>query len=470
MRAHVYFRNNGLCCLGMVLLSFLLIILFPGVISTNAQSTGGRIRGTVTDPSGGAVTGAKLQLTNEANGTQRDTESGANGEYIFLEVPVGTYQIEVSQKGFKKYLRKGLLVNLNEVVGLDTPLQLGGSTETVEVTGAPPLVDTTSTQLGAVVNERAISQLPLAQRDAYQLLQLQPGVQSQVGLDTVYGSDRAGVVSVNGGRGRDNNFTVNGGDGNDQFAGLPAIQPSPDAIAEFRVLTNTFDAEYGRNSGAVVNVVTKSGTNDIHGNGYEFFRNQNLNAKGFFDTTKLDYLQNQFGATLGGPIKKDRTFFFVTYEGDRIRRGTSGDTVTVPTAAERLGDFSAGGQALAGDLSSGLNFAGQITQQGFADLLNSRAGCASAVQAQQPGAIIQAGSFYGSHLQDPNNPNSPVLPGIFTNTIIGVDNQIPVQCFDPTAVDLLKQFVPQANIGDNTFKRVPLVHEHSNQFTAKIDH
>src|SRR5258708_7420338 len=335
MRAHVYFRNNGLCCLGMVLLSFLLIILFPGVISTNAQSTGGRIRGTVTDPSGGAGTGAELQLTNVAKGTQRDTESGANGEYIFLEVPVGTYQIEVSQKGFKKYLRKGLLVNLNEVVGLDTPLQLGGSTETVEVTGAPPLVDTTSTQLGAVVNERAISQLPLAQRDAYQPLQLQPGVQSQVGLDTVYGSDRAGVVSVNGGRGRDNNFTVNGGDGNDQFAGLPAIQPSPDAIAEFRVLTNTFDAEYGRNSGAVVNVVTKSGTNDFHGSTYEFFRNNALNAKGFFDTTKLAYLQNQFGATLGGPIRKDKTFLFVPQAniGDSLFQG-------VPLGHERSNQFT----------------------------------------------------------------------------------------------------------------------------------
>src|SRR6266481_7321538 len=169
MRLDVSVRHPGLCRLGAVLLCLLAIGSFPGVISTSAQSTGGRIRGTVTDPSGGAVTGAKLVLTNEANGTQRDTESGGSGEYIFLEVPVGTYQIEVSQKGFKKYLRKGLLVNLNEVVGLDTPLQLGGSTETVVVTGAPPLVDTTSTQLGAVVNERAVSQLPLAQRDAYQL-------------------------------------------------------------------------------------------------------------------------------------------------------------------------------------------------------------------------------------------------------------------------------------------------------------
>jgi len=161
---------------GVSFLSMLALVFLLSSRPLGAQSTGGRMRGTVTDPSAGAVSGAKLVLTNEANGTQRDTESGGSGEYIFLEVPVGTYQIEVSQKGFKKYLRKGLVVNLNEVVGLDIPLTLGGSTETVVVTGAPPLVDTTSTQLGAVVNERAVSQLPLAQRDAYQLLQLQPGV------------------------------------------------------------------------------------------------------------------------------------------------------------------------------------------------------------------------------------------------------------------------------------------------------
>jgi len=436
MRANVSFRHPGLCRLGAVLLYLLAIGSFSGVISTGAQSTGGRIRGTVTDPSGGAVTGAKLVLTNEANGTQRDTQSGSSGEYIFLEVPVGTYQIEVSQKGFKKYLRKGLVVNLNEVLSLDTPLQLGGSTETVEVTGAPPLVDTTSTQLGTVVNERAVSQLPLAQRDAYQLLQLQPGVQSQVGLDTVYGSDRAGVVSVNGGRGRDNNFTVNGGDGNDQFAGLPAIQPSPDAIAEFRVLTNTFDAEYGRNSGAVVNVVTKSGTNDFHGSTYEFFRNDALNARGFFDSSKLAYLQNQFGATLGGPIRKDKTFFFVTYEGDRIRRGSSGDTVNVPTLAERNGDFSEGGNG---------QFQGALTSDAVASTLNSRCGLGIPLPSTQAGQSVAWSSIF---------PNQ----------------HIPTNCFDPTAADLFAQYVPPPNVGDSFFQGVPLGHERSNQFTMKIDH
>jgi hypothetical protein len=413
-----------------------LLLLSAGSIAS-AQSTGGRIRGTVSDPSGGTVAAAKVVIINEATGAVRDTESSATGEYIFLEVPVGNYRIQIDQLGFKKYLHKDVIVELNGVVSVDVVLVVGGSTEIVEVTGAPPLVDTTSTQLGAVVNERMISQVPLAQRDTYQLLQLQPGVQSQVGLDSVYGSDRAGVVSVNGGRGRDNNFTVNGGDGNDQFAGLPAIQPSPDAISEFRVLTNTFDAEYGRNAGAVVNVVTKSGTNSYHGNLYEFFRNQGMNARGFFDTQKLDYLQNQFGATFGGPIKKDRTFFFATYEGNRIRRGTSSDTVSVPSDAERAGDFSAGSP-----------FAGTLSDDTFAGILNARPGCAAAVSAAG-GAAIAAGTAYSD---------------------IFVNNQVPTSCFDPTALDLLDQFVPHANRPDGTFQSVPLGHEHSDQFTLKIDH
>jgi len=246
-----------------------------------AQSTGGRIRGTVTDPSGGAVASAKVTLINEATNVTREAQSGASGEYIFIEVPIGSYEIDLTIHGFKKYVHKGVGLDLNQVLTVDINLQLGGSTEVVEVTGAPPVVDTTSTQLGAVVNERSSTQLPLNQRNVYQLLQLQPGVQSQLGNDLFFGSDKAGVVTVNGGRGRANNYSVNGGDGNDLFVNGPAIEPSPDSIEEFRVITNNFDAEYGRNSGAVVNVVTKSGTNDLHGSFYEFFRNDVLNARAF---------------------------------------------------------------------------------------------------------------------------------------------------------------------------------------------
>src|SRR5882672_3121823 len=426
------FEKTGKAILCWAMATMVAVTMFFAV-TADAQSTGGRIRGTVVDPSGGAVAGAKVLLINEANGTQRDTPASATGEYIFLEVPVGTYQIQVNQTGFKKYLRKGIVVNLNEVVNLDIVLQVGGSTEIIEVTGTPPLVDTTSTQMGAVVGSRAVSELPLAQRDTYQLLQLQPGVQSQLGVDNLYGSDRAGVVSVNGGRGRDNNFTVNGGDGNDQFANLPAIQPSPDSIEEFRVLTNTFDAEYGRNSGAVVNVVTKSGTNEYHGNFYEFFRNQALNAKGFFDSQKLDYLQNQFGVTFGGPIKKDKTFFFVTYEGDRLRKGSSSDTVTVPSDPERTGDFSA------------TPFSGAVTTDFFAQTLNNRCGLNIPMPSTTPTGKV---------------PYSAIFP----------TNVIPQACMDQTALDLLNQYVPSANRPDGTFQGVPLGHETSDQFTIKVDH
>jgi carboxypeptidase family protein len=415
---------------------FTLIVTFCSPVLC-AQSTGGRIRGTVTDPSGATVAGANVVITNQANGSQRDTRTGANGEYIFLEVPVGTYEVEVNQAGFKKYLRKGIALDLNQIVSVDIALQVGTASETIEVTGAPPLVDTTSTQLGAVVGERAVSELPLAQRDTYQLLELQPGVQGQLGVDNVYGSDRAGVVSVNGGRGRDNNFTVNGGDGNDQFANLPAIQPSPDAIAEFRVLTNTFDAEYGRNSGAVINVVTKSGSNELHGNLYEFFRQKDLNAQGFLDFEKLDYLQNQFGATLGGPIKKDKTFFFVTYEGDRLRKGVSSDQVTVPTVAQRTGDFSA------------TPLQGGVTTDFFAQTLNSRCGLNVPLPSTLPGP-----------------PSQQIVP----YATIFPDNIIPQQCMDQTALDLLKNYVPLGNVSDTIFQAGPLQHEHSNQFTVKIDH
>ena len=193
----------------------------------------------------------------------------------------------LSWPDFKKSVQNSVTVDVNQVVTLNSVLQIGATQETVEVTSEAPQVDTTSTQLGAVINDRSVNELPLNTRDTYQFLQLQPGVQSQLGNGSgslFYGSDDAGSVSVNGGRARSNNFSVNGGDANDQFVNLPTIQPTPDSIEEFRVITNTFDAEYGRNSGAVVNVITKSGTNNFHGNLYEYFRNKVLNAQGYFNT------------------------------------------------------------------------------------------------------------------------------------------------------------------------------------------
>jgi carboxypeptidase family protein len=432
-------RVKWLCCRRVLWAAFLAVMsLFISNQSGYAQSTGGRIRGTVTDASGSAVVGATVTLINTATNVSRDTTSGANGDYQFLEVPVGTYEIDVTQTSFKKFVRKDIAVDLNQVIGVDITLTVGGSTETVEVTGQPPVVDTSSTQLGAIVNERSSTQLPLNERDVYQLLQLQPGVQSQLGNDTFYGSDRPGVVTVNGGRGRSNNYSVNGGDGNDLFANLPAIQPSPDSIEEFRVITNSFDAEYGRNAGAVVNVVTKSGTNDFHGNVYEFFRNTDLNAKPFTfsPAPKPDFHQNQFGGTFGGPIKKDRTFFFVAYEGRRIIQGVVSQPVTVPTAAQLNGDFSAS------------PLSGTSPTSTVASLLNDRPGCAAAVQGAG-GAPIAAGTPYSS---------------IFPNS------QIPTACFDPVASALAKQYVPTTTNSSGQVIAVPNRTDNGDQFQGRFDH
>jgi hypothetical protein len=422
------------------ILGFGIVALATAVFAATAfaQSTGGRIRGTVTDPSGGAVASAPVQLINEATHATRESQSGANGEYIFVEVPVGSYEIDLSAPGFKKYVRKGIALDLNQVITIDVALQLGGSTDVVEVTGAPPVIDTSSTQLGAIVNERSSTQLPLNQRDVYQLLQLQPGVQSQLGNDLFYGSDRAGVVTVNGGRGRANNYSVNGGDGNDLFANLPAVEPSPDSIDEFKVIANAFDAEYGRNSGAVVNVVTKSGTNNIHGSFYEFLRNDKLNTHPFSFTPapKPAFKQNQFGGTFGGPIKKDKTFYFASYEGRRIVQGIVSQPQTVPTAAQVGGDFS-----------GGTPFQGTLADSTVAGVLNDRTGCAAAVNAAGGAAIV------------PGTPYAAIFP----------NNQIPTACYDPVALSLL-QYVPGAGGNASTVTTVPKKRDRGDQFQIKVDH
>jgi hypothetical protein len=454
MKVHARFRQlRSMCCRSILSATILAVAFCFAVPSAGAQSTGGRIRGTVMDQSGGAVAGASVTLINEATHATRQVQTSGTGEYIFIEVPVGSYEIEANQQGFKKYVRKGIPLDLNQVLTVDIALQLGGSTDVIEVTGAPPVVDTTSTQLGAVVNERSSTQLPLNQRDVYQLLQLQPGVQSQLGNDLFYGSDKAGVVTVNGGRGRSNNYSVNGGDGNDLFVNLPAVQPSPDSIEEFKVITNNFDAEYGRNSGAVVNVVTKSGTNELHGSFYEFFRNDVLNAKAFTFTPapKPGFKQNQFGATLGGPIKKDKTFIFGAYEGRRIVKGIDSQQVTVPTAAEVTnGDFSSGVAAL--------QFTGTLTDGTVANVLQARCGSGSSLPASQalsPAAQAQVANV----INGTPEPYSTIF----------INKQIPTGCFDPVALALAKLYLPPASSANKVIS-VPNNRDRGDQFQIRLDH
>ena len=424
-------------------LTIFLFALVAGFFTEGAWAqTTGNLRGTVSDPSGLVIAGAKVTVTLNGTSTSRSAASDTKGEFLFPTLPAGEYTVEIETSGFKKYVQGHVAVTLGHVVEVNATLQIGEVTQTVTATEAAAQVETTSTQLGAVMNSRAVVNLPLNTRDTYQLLQLQPGVQSQQGYDLFAGSENAGVVSVNGGRGRSNNFNVNGGDANDQFIAVPAVQPSPDTIEEFRVLTNTFDAEYGRNSGSVVNVVTKGGTNSIHGDAYEFFRNTKLDARGFFDGTRPQWNQNQFGGTFGGPIRKDKTFFFVSAEDREIVQGNPSDLVTLPTAAERNGDFTAGPSGAQSP------FSGTLGDNYLAGVLNQRPGCAGAVLAGG-GAPIAAGTAWSS---------------IFPN------NQIPRQCFDPTAAALLNQYVPLPNIGFNNYQSVPTGKESGIQSTTRIDH
>jgi Carboxypeptidase regulatory-like domain/TonB-dependent Receptor Plug Domain/TonB dependent receptor len=404
--------------------------------------TTGEIRGSVKDQSGAIVQGAVIIVTLSGTDTTRGVTSDNDGSFDIPELAVGTYFLSAEAGGFKKFIAKDIIVSIGHVNVVAIVLQVGGSKETVTVEADAAQVETTSTQIGAVMTDQSIRELPLNTRNAYQLLQLQPGVQSQVGADLFYGSSNAGVVSVNGGRGRSNNYMVNGGDGNDIFVNGPAIQPSPDAIEEFRVLTNTFDAEYGRNSGSIVNVVTKSGTNDVHGDVYEFLRNKALNTRGYFDPFLLDYNQNQFGATIGGPIIKDKTFIFGSYEGNRLTQGISSGNVTLPSSGEAVGDFSAGQP-----------FTGTLTDAPFASQLGARttgssAGttCSQAVAAEG-GAPIAAGTPFAS---------------IFPN------NQIPIECYDPTALALYNKYV--APFGTGTVATGPNLNERGDQFTIRFDH
>jgi hypothetical protein len=420
-------------------LTLALCLFLPTLLS--AQGTGGRILGRISDPTGAVLSGVKVTATNEATGVGQDALSNDSGDFAFPNVPVGTYSLSFDLKGFKKAVRRSIALDVNQVITLNMTMQLGENQEVVDVTAEAPLVDTSSTQLGAVVNNRSVNELPLNARDTYQFLQLQPGVQSQLGSSggTFYGSSDAGAVSVNGGRGRSNNFSVNGGDANDQFVNLPTIQPTPDAIEEFRVISNTFDAEYGRNSGAVVNVVTKSGTNQLHGNVYEYFRNTVLNAQGYFNTVKPQENQNQFGGTFGGPIVKDRSFFFVSYEGRRVRQGISGQTVTVPNPQDRGGIFPGG-------------LGGGITDQFTADALNGRPGCTAAITGAG-GQMPAAGSNWSDIFPVDGNGNAT----------------IPTACQDPVAIDMLR-FVPAANRPDGiNYQAVPASADTQNQFTFRFD-
>jgi len=301
-----------------------------------AQSTA-EVRGVVQDETGGIIPGATVAAINELTGLERATVSDDRGRFIFPRLPVGTYRVEATLEGFRKFATATFRLNVEDVQQVNVVMAVGQLSDAVTVSGSALTVETVGGAISEVVDERRIRELPLNGRDPLQLQLLLPGVVPGQGSTTM---QQQGGISVHGLRGISNNYMLDGGDNNDALGGVAAIVPNPDALEEFTVLTSNFSAEYGRNMGAVINAVTKSGTNQFRGSVYEFLRNDALDAKQFFALEKGKLRRNQYGGSLGGPITRDRTFFFFAYEGLRERRGVSTSNLVVPTAAERAGDFS----------------------------------------------------------------------------------------------------------------------------------
>jgi outer membrane receptor protein involved in Fe transport len=305
-----------------------------------AQSTA-EIRGTVQDESGGVLPGVVVTSINERTGLARSTVSDSAGRFNVPRLPVGSYRVEAALQGFKKFATAPFELNVEDIRQVTVVMTVGTVEEGITVSGTASTVETVGGALSQLVDERRIQELPLNGRDPLQLQVLLPGVVQGTGNTTM---QQQGGISVHGLRGISNNYMLDSGDNNDVLGGVAAIVPNPDALEEFTVQTSNFGAQYGRNMGAVINAVTKSGTNQFRGGLYEFLRNDALDAKQFFALQKSELKRNQFGGTVGGPVRRDRAFFFFAYQGLRERKGESRSNLVVPTALERSGDFSQSSQ------------------------------------------------------------------------------------------------------------------------------
>jgi hypothetical protein len=308
-----------------------------------AQTTNGSIGGTITDASGSAVGGVQIQVENPDTGFQRSTNSLDNGTYTLPQLPPGVYNVTIQKSGFATATRKDFRLLVNQAATMDYSLSVAAVNETVEVTGAPPPLNTTNATLGDVIQHEQIVDLPLNGREFTQLALLAPGAapqeSGQQGAFTVKQGAGAVSPSVNGQRGQQNNFTMDGVLNNAIYTNTWVLSPPPDVVQEFNVQSHITDAQFGISSGANINLVSKSGTNDFHGTVWEFFRNDKLDARNFFDQSKPPYRQNQYGVTFGGPVIKNKTWFQAYWEGFRSAK-TNSEFASVPTAAMRNGDFS----------------------------------------------------------------------------------------------------------------------------------
>jgi hypothetical protein len=381
-----------------------------GVLSASLAwaSVGGRISGTVKDPSGNLIVNATVTVRETGTGLLYTAHSDKSGYYIFPVLPVGHYVLDVEASGFGKYERKDIILDTNAALTLNAPLEIGSVSQNVTVSDNTLHVETVSTQMGQVINGRQMTAVPLNGRSYTDLLSLQPGVApaSAITSTTIQdvgatvlnpsGTENPGNLSVNGQRETANYFSVNGSDVEEDVNAGTAVIPNLDAIAEFRIVTSNFDAEYGEYSGGLISVITKSGTNALHGSAFEFLRNTALDARDYFSPTRGAFRQNQFGGTLGGPIRRDKLFFFLDYQGTRQTQGIPTGNISVPSDADRAGnllDFTTGpGGNQLGGLVSGPYLANLLTQElGYG--VNSGEpyylpGCTSSSTCVFPNAVI----------------------------------------------------------------------------------
>src|ERR1700691_6036861 len=409
-------------------LAFVLVAVIAGVnfvaLNLAGQQITANIRGTVLDPSGAIVQSATVTAKQLETGLTRAAVTDRQGEYVLVELPIGHYQLEVQAKGFQKYLQQGISLDVDETATVDIHLKLGAETQQVEVSANAALVQSTVSSLGQTVMEHEILDLPLDGRNFSQLGLLQPGVVPlTAGLLEAGGPARQNqAYAVDGQRPESNNFMIDGADNVSSVDGGFVLKPPIDAIAEFKILSHNANAEFGRNTGSTTNIVTRSGSNSFHGAAWEFLRNDAMDSSDYFTQSIQPLKQNQFGATFGGPILKDKTFFFGYYEGFRNRQG---ETVpaTVPSVAGREGNFSEECTDIPGAT------------------FNTTTG-----QCSNPNGQL---TFFGTPV--PFNQMT-----IFTPT-------------DPIANNVLP-FFPLPNQGENGFTATQTLIENNDQFGVRLDH
>ena len=394
-----------------------IILLLVACVSVSAQQITANIRGSVTDPSGAVVQAASVTARQSETGLTRNTRTDSSGNYVLLELPVGHYSLEVIAPGFRKYMREGISLSVNETASVSARLAVGSENERVQVQADASLIQPTVTGLGKVVLQRELLDLPLNGRNFSQLGLLQPGVVPlTAGLAEAGGSLRDGqAYAVNGQRPESNNFLIDGANNFDGVDGGFVLKPPVDAITEFRILTHNASPEFGNSLGSTTNIVTRSGSNSFHGALWEFLRNDAFDATNYFATTTEPLKQNQFGATIGGPIRKDKTFFFGFYEGFRNRQGET-QLATVPSLKQRQGDFS------------------ELCPEGF------------------------SGGFC-------NNPGHQLF-NIFSNQPYP-NNFLP--SINPISQALLG-FFPAPNSGTNLFASTQTLRDDTDQFGVRLDH